>query len=113
MSEPKPAVIYTAHGFHFYSGGKLLSNFMWRSAEQLAANWTDYLVVINQEDEAFSKANGILAPERIVRMPGIGVDTSDLRRERVPDDQVNQVRAELGLTPEDKLFLMVGEFTPG
>ena len=34
---PRPAVIYTAHGFHFHHAGHKRNNFIFRKLEQLAA----------------------------------------------------------------------------
>jgi glycosyltransferase involved in cell wall biosynthesis len=45
-------------------------------------------------------------------MPGIGVDTERYRPEAVSQAQVRQVRDELGLGTEDRLFLMVAELIP-
>lgn len=59
-------VIYTAHGFHFYQGGKALKNALFLALEKLAGYWTDYLVVINREDQAaaqntnLSHQNGLI-----------------------------------------------------
>ena len=48
----RPAVAYTAHGFHFHEGGRRLPNAAFLFAERMAGRWTDRLVVINDEDEA-------------------------------------------------------------
>lgn len=47
-----PAIIYTVHGFHFHSREKSkFKNWFFFNAERLALCWTDYLVVMNDEDE--------------------------------------------------------------
>lgn len=108
-----PRVIYTAHGFHFYEDVRGLHNreFLW--AERLAGRWTDYLVVINREDEAAARKYHIVPEERVVYMPGIGVDTTRYAPEQVNERDVVNVRMELGIGPEEKLFLMIAEFNPG
>ncbi len=108
----RPAVIYTAHGFHFYDGGQPLRNAMFRNAEVTAGKWLDYLVVINREDEAAAHRYGITAPERIRYMPGIGVDLSYYGPDSVPATTVAALRAELGLPSDARVLLMVGEFIP-
>lgn len=107
-----PQVLYTAHGFHFYQGGHPLKNAMFLALEKMAGRWTDYLVVINREDERAAQRHRIVPADKVRYMPGIGVDTSIYRPEAVSPAQVQQVRQELGLEPEDKLLLMVAEFIP-
>ncbi|MGH2559895.1 MAG: glycosyltransferase family 4 protein [Thermomicrobiales bacterium] len=108
----RTAVIYTAHGFHFYRGGATSRNLLFRSLEKLAGRWTDYLVVINEEDEAAARRHGIVAPDRLVHMPGIGVDTERYSPAQVSEEEVAGVRASLGLAPGLPLFLVVAEMIP-
>lgn len=107
---PAPRVIYTAHGFHFYRGGPALRGAVFRALETLAARWTDYLVVMNREDA--EAARGLLPPERVWYMPGIGVDRHRYAPEAVPEAEVARVRRELGLRVGERLFLMIAEFIP-
>jgi glycosyltransferase involved in cell wall biosynthesis len=107
---PGPRVIYTAHGFHFYRGGPALRGVAFRALETLAARWTDYLVVINREDE--EAARSLLPPERVRYMPGIGVDRHHYAPEAVTEAEVAKVRSELGLRVGEPLFLMIAEFIP-
>jgi glycosyltransferase involved in cell wall biosynthesis len=106
-----PRVIYTAHGFHFYRGGPQPRSAAFRALEKLAGRWTDYLVVINREDE--QSARRLVPPERVRYMPGIGVEVNRYGPHAVSEDDVAQVRRELAVAPGDPLFLMVAEFTPG
>ena len=75
-AERRPVVIYTAHGFHFHQGGRAVTNASFLAAERLAGRWTDRLVVINDEDEIAARKHQIVPSNRLVRMPGIGIDTS-------------------------------------
>ncbi|KAB8321053.1 glycosyltransferase family 4 protein [Tolypothrix campylonemoides VB511288] len=108
----KPQVIYTAHGFHFHPNGKLLKNAVFKALEKLAGSWTDYLVVINHDDEEAAKHHRIIPPERLRYMPGIGVDLKYYSQDNTSKAEVEQVRQELNLTPTTPLFLSVGELTP-
>ena len=108
----RPKVIYTAHGFHFYHGGTLLKNVRFLALEQFAGRWTDYLVVINREDEEAAKRYRIVPTERVRYMPGIGVDIKHYSPNAVPEDNVLRVRQELGLPLGTPLFLSVAEFIP-
>lgn len=108
----KPKVIYTAHGFHFYQGGKPLKNNVFLTLEKLAGRWTDYLVVINREDEEAANQHRLISRERIRYMPGIGVDLQFYNQDAVSACEVASVRQELGLTPETQMLLSVAELIP-
>jgi len=105
-------VIYSAHGFHFFSGGKLIRNTVFKMLERLAGRWTDYLVVMNSEDFTAAQRYHIVPAERLVFMPGIGVDPQRFSPEAVPPDEVIRVKASLSLAVEDPFFLMIAEFIP-
>jgi glycosyltransferase involved in cell wall biosynthesis len=109
----RPKIIYTAHGFHFYRGGPPLQNTLFLTLEKLAGRWTDHLVVINREDQEAAEHYNIVPPNRVHYIPGIGVDTQRYRPEAVSPAEVQRVRGEIGLKPEDKFFLMVARFSPG
>lgn len=108
-----PKVIYTAHGFHFYQGGNPFKNRAFLGIERLAGRWTDYLVVINREDEQAAKTYHIVPSDRVWYMPGIGVNTAYYNRDAVTASELARVREELGVTKDAPLFLMVAEFSPG
>jgi glycosyltransferase involved in cell wall biosynthesis len=110
--EHRPVVVYTAHGFHFHKGGRLLKNAAFLKLEKTAGRWTDYLVVINHEDETAAKRFNIVPPDRVVYMPGIGVDTARYTPQAVKEDDLNRVREELHLAGDHRLLLMVAEFIP-
>lgn len=109
----RPAVVYTAHGFHFFRGGHPLRNAAFLGLEKLAGRWMDYLVVINREDGSAARRYALAPAERIVYMPGIGVDTDYYNPEKVDAQEIKRVRGEMGLVPEDSLFVMIAEFNPG
>jgi glycosyltransferase involved in cell wall biosynthesis len=104
-------VIYTAHGFHFYTGGKRSKNAVFIGLEKLAGGWTDYLVTINHEDKAAAIDRTLIAPERLRYMPGIGVDLDYYNADLVSAADVTNIRQELGISPDTPLLLSVAEFT--
>lgn len=108
----KPKVIYTAHGFNFHPGGNFLKNSVFIALEKLAGQWTDHLVVINRDDEKAAKGYGLLPAQRVHYMPGIGVDINRYNVNNVTANDILQVRQELGLAPNNSLFVAVAEFTP-
>ena len=108
----RPKVIYTAHGFHFHPGGTFLKNTIFRSLEKFAGRWTDYLVLINREDEKAAREHRIVLPDRVVFMPGIGIDLSHYDPARISDREIEAVRSELSLSSSTPLFLMIASFDP-
>lgn len=104
-----PAIVYTAHGFHFVRGGQAIPNAVYRAIERGAARWTDYIVTINDEDYAAARAFGTIDPDRIRLVRGIGVDTDRLAPDVVPND--GAIRHELAVPNDAVLVTMVAEFT--
>ncbi|MGL4609444.1 MAG: glycosyltransferase family 4 protein [Trueperaceae bacterium] len=109
----RPPVIYTAHGFHFHKGGSPIKNQIFLTFERTAGPWTDYLVVMNREDEGAVKTHKIVPEDRLMYMPGIGVDIKKYSPERASDDDVKKLRTDLGLKDNERFFLMIAEFNPG
>lgn len=97
-------VIYTAHGFHFYTGAPVLNWLIFYPIEKLCARWTDILLTMNQED--YHRAKAKLSAKRIEYVPGVGIDAQ--RFSKVQIDR-NGKRAELGIPEDAFLLCSVGE----
>lgn len=95
-------VIYTAHGFHFFTGAPLKNWLLYYPAEWLLSHWTDLLITINREDEARARR---FAAKQVALVGGVGVDLS---RFDPPADR-RQVREMLGLAQDAKVIIAVGE----
>ena len=108
-ADRRPKVAYTAHGFHFHTGGQPLTNAIFRTAERTAGRWTDRLVVINDEDEAAARRLHIVPPGKLVRMPGIGLDTGWYAPTSIGPEAVAAERARIDLPPAGPTFLVIGE----
>lgn len=104
-------VVYTAHGFHFFETGNSPAGRVYRAAEQLAGPWTDHLVVMNSEDERSALKYGIVPPERLSHVPGIGMDIEDFLRRAAAAEHREQYMDEMGIPHDDWVILMVAEFT--
>jgi glycosyltransferase involved in cell wall biosynthesis len=105
-------VIYTAHGFHFYTGGNPLKNAVFIGLEKLAGGWTDYLVTVNHEDYAATSEQLAIPPACARYIPSaIGVDLNYYNLNLVSAADVERVRQEFGISPETPLLLSIAEFT--
>lgn len=96
-------VIYTAHGFHFFSGAPLKNWLIYYPVEKLLARMTDVIITINQED--YSRAKKFKAG-KVCYVPGVGIDISRFKKN---GDDYSQKRKELGLRKDDFVVLSVGE----
>jgi glycosyltransferase involved in cell wall biosynthesis len=108
----RPQVIYTAHGFHFYQGSPAYRSLPFQALETLAGRWTDYLVVINREDEAAARRFRLVPEDRILYMPGIGVDTAYYNSAKLSESDVRGKRREIGLPDAASMILVIAEFIP-
>lgn len=95
-------VVYTAHGFHFFTGAPLKNWLLFYPAERLLSRYTDLLITMNQED--FLRAQRFHA-QKVALVNGVGVD---LTRFDEPVDR-RAVREELGLSEETPVMICVGE----
>lgn len=109
--ERRPAIAYTAHGFHFFAGGRWPVNQVFLAAERIAGRWTDRLVVINDEDEAAARKHRITPDRKLVRMPGIGLDTDLYSQAAIAAGAADEARRRLGIPAGVPLFVIVGEFS--
>jgi glycosyltransferase involved in cell wall biosynthesis len=107
----RPALAYTAHGFHFHKDGLAATNALFVTAERMAGRWTDRLVVINDEDFEAARRHRIVPAARLVRMPGIGIDTAVYSRAQLEPDDIRRARDELGGGPDVPFFVVVAELT--
>lgn len=107
----RPMVAYTAHGFHFHASGDPVTNAAFRTAERIGGRWTDRLIVMNDDDERAAIDDGIVPHRRLVRMPGIGVDTAWFSRSAIPPSELDAARSELGGGEAGALFAFVGELS--
>ena len=102
-----PHIIYTAHGFHFYSHGKWWFNRLYYTLEQMAAHWTDTLIAINREDFAIASRAFARGRTKVVYVPGVGVDCRECHV--LPATGRIAARASLGLPEDAYAVAWVGE----
>ncbi|MEM7552770.1 MAG: glycosyltransferase [Cyanobacteria bacterium P01_A01_bin.84] len=109
QKQGKVKIIYTAQGFHFYSGGAFHRNITFLTLEKIAAPWTDYLVVVNREDEEAAKQHHLAPKGRVRLIPGTGLNVKRFDHDAISEIEVKRVKQELGLTPQTPLLLSVAE----
>ena len=99
----KIPVIYTAHGFFFYKGSKLVNKIVYKSAEKFLAKYTDVLVTINEEDYAAAKK---MKKENVYKISGIGFDKNKYQNQLTKE----QARKSLGIDEDCFVVCTVAEF---
>jgi len=97
-------VIYTAHGFHFYTGAPKKNWLIFYTVEKLCARWTDLLITINKED--YARAQAKLPARKVEYVPGVGIDVEKFAGTQIDR---NAKRTELGIPEDGFLLCSVGE----
>ena len=97
-------VIYTAHGFHFFKGAKIINWILFYPIERWLARYTDVLITINKED--YDRVKKFKA-KKVVFVPGVGVDTKKYKVDVNRDEK----RRDLGIPINSFVILSVGELS--
>jgi glycosyltransferase involved in cell wall biosynthesis len=105
----RPAVVYTAHGFHFMPGQPRLRRWPAQLVEWIAGRWTDRLIVINDTDYRSAQRLRLVRTGRLTQFPGIGLDLDWYRATPELVERAAAVRGDLALEAEDVLIAMIGE----
>ncbi len=100
------AVIYTAHGFHFFQGAPLKNWMLYYPVEKFLSRWTDCLITINKED--YWRAKKKFHAKRIQYVPGVGVDLRKIAETKIDR---SKKRRELGISEDAFFILSVGELS--
>lgn len=99
--------IYTAHGFHFYDGAPKKNWFIYYPIEKELSRWTDVLITINKED--YKRAKKEFHAKKTVYIPGVGIDTHKYGFKILTDEQIQEVRKNIGVSDDQVWLLSVGE----
>lgn len=100
-------VIYTAHGFHFFTGAPLVNWLIYYPVEKWMARHTDTLITINDED--YQRAKKKFKTD-VCYIPGVGVDESKFKP-RLTKKQRNDLRKSLGIKPDDFVMIYPAELS--
>ncbi|MBQ3640993.1 glycosyltransferase, partial [bacterium] len=100
-------VIYTAHGFHFYKGAKLINWLLYYPIEKLLAHRANCIVTINDEDYqlASQKFNS-----QVKQIDGVGVNLT--RFKPICKEEKNKIRTENGFNENDFILVYCAQFIP-
>src|SRR5690606_11678819 len=101
-----PFVIYTAHGFHFFTGAPILNWLLYYPVERLLSRWTDYLITINEED--YQRAKRFPVRREVLYVQGVGIDINQFLLLNEMEIR-KQKRKELGIRENDFVILSVAE----
>lgn len=105
-----PTVIYSVHGFHYFAGAPVLNRTVFRWVEEMLARVTDVMIVMNSEDLETARGMRLRGGGAVYSVPGVGVDVGEFGA--LSSEARAQVRASLGLEPEDIAIISVGDLVP-
>ena len=100
----KTKVMYTAHGFHFFTGAPLKNWLLYYPAEWIASFMTHTLITINNED--YHRAQKHMHAKEVKYIPGVGIDLNKFGKAQI--DKKSK-REELNIPSDCTLLLSVGE----
>lgn len=101
-----PTVIYQAHGFHFWKDAPAKNWILYYPVENALARWTDILITINQEDYERAKKFRLRKNGKLILHLGVGVNVQNFQNVEI--DRIEK-REELGIKPDQTVFVTVGE----
>lgn len=100
-------VLYTAHGFHFYTGAPFVNWLTYYPVELFTSGYADAIITINQEDYSLIKSKGSKNPDYFL-IPGVGVKKK--RFFDVDENIKKELRKEKGFEKDDILLVYAAEF---
>lgn len=102
-------ILYTAHGFHFYSGAPKLNWLLYYTMEKFLAKKTDCIITINAEDYTRAKEKFESKTTAVEKISGIGVNID--RFAPVSAEEKDELKKQYGY--EGKFLLIyAAEFIP-
>ncbi|SDZ63327.1 Glycosyltransferase involved in cell wall bisynthesis [Evansella caseinilytica] len=106
---PDVRILYTAHGFHFYQGAPFINWAVYHTLEKIAANWTDGLITMNEEDYAHAGKLPLRKKQAVYNVNGVGLDLEKFIPQTI--DRKKSLRAAYGYNDEDFILICVAELS--
>ena len=100
-------IIYTAHGFHFFKGAPLKNHLVFYPVEKYLSRFTDILITMNEED--YNLVENKFKVETSILVPGVGIDLNKFKQKTI--EQINELRVENGIEPDEFVLIYVGELS--
>lgn len=101
-------IVYTAHGFHFFKGSKLLNWIVYLPVEKWLSKFTDCIITINDED--YNNANNFkFKAPHIKKVNGVGVDLDRFTKQSF--EEKKRMRDKHGYTHDDFILIYVAELS--
>lgn len=98
-------VIYTAHGFHFYTGAPI-TNWFFYPIEKYLSRYTDILITINKED--YERAKKKFHAKSVKYIPSVGIHIDNFEHVEIERDML---REQLGIPEKGIVLMSVGELS--
>ena len=102
-------VIYTAHGFHFFSGAPLVNWMVYYPVEKYLSKYTDTIITINKEDYERAKSKFKKCKD-IQYVPGVGIDEEKFNFKMTQEEKI-KLRKSLGLKENDFILIYPAELS--
>ena len=99
-------VLYTAHGFHFYTGAPLINWLIYYPVEKVASYWTDGLITINEEDYIRAKEKLKVRNNKVYKVDGVGIDVN---KYKLVEKKDVEFKKSLGLKEADFVVTVIAE----
>ena len=102
-----PLVVNTVHGFYLHSGMNPVARRIYLLLEKVAAACSDRILSQNAEDIEIAVREGVCRREKI-KFLGNGIDLTQFDPDAISAENVEKLRAELGLKPGAPVVGFVG-----
>ncbi|WP_176344454.1 glycosyltransferase [Priestia aryabhattai] len=97
-------ILYTAHGFHFYTGAPIINQTLFKWGEKYLARNTDILLTINQEDFKAATNFKFRKDGKLCLIHGAGINTG-----YISNSNRDKIREEIGIPASAIMVFSAGE----
>lgn len=98
-------IVYTAHGFHFFTGSSKKNWLLFYPIEKKLSKYTSSIITINEEDYVLAKEKMHCNIEYV---PGIGIDNKKFNIKLEPNER-KKIMKELNVTEDNFIMIFSAE----